>query len=347
MAEVVVIGSGFIGSAAATALRGVGLGVATVHAPRLPPTSGAPQTAAETWRSSHPEVFEQLCTSLDGASSVVNAAGLALPASRDRAALRAANAVLPLVLLTAVDAVGASTFLHVSSAAVQGRADPLDERPVWRPMSPYSESKAEGEREVLGARAASRRVVYRPTSVHGVGRVQTQSLARLEQLPFVPVLNPSPQVPLALVTNVAAAISHLLSSEVTEIVLHPWEGLHTNDVLELFAPGVRGVPLSGIPARWLKGTTGLFRKGATSAHARRIELLIFGQAQAATKLASSGFRLVETRSAWEALADAVRPRDEGDRGPDPSGNRRSARDEDSARSVKAPAIAAAVRRLRR
>ena len=42
-------------------------------------------------------------------------------------------------------------LIHVSSAAVQERMDPLDETATLRPFSPYSSSKAAGELVLSGS----------------------------------------------------------------------------------------------------------------------------------------------------------------------------------------------------
>lgn len=235
----VVGGSGFIGSAVVDALIVGGCSVQVVRSPRLPRMS---PSLATRYVESGPRVLDELIDALERCDVVINAAGSAHAASRDLKALTSANAAVPAIVAAAARAVGAKRYVHVSSAAVQGRRQVLDASRHYDPFSDYSRSKVLGE-DLVDKYASDIAVVYRPPSVHGVGRSQTRSVARFAASPLGsvagPGTSPSPQ---ALVGNIGSAVAFLATTtqQPPSIVSHPWEGLTVADVMELRAcPGSR------------------------------------------------------------------------------------------------------------
>ncbi|HEX2272384.1 MAG TPA: NAD-dependent epimerase/dehydratase family protein, partial [Acidimicrobiales bacterium] len=224
------------------------------------------------------------------------------------------------VVARAAEEAGVRRLVHISTAAVQGRLDPLDETPSVFPLSPYARSKAEGERAVLGGwngqpsgrqvgGAPAEVVVYRPTSVHARGRAVTRSLARLAgALPGVPVTGRGNRpAPVALVENVAAGVVFAATMrDPAPVVLQPWEGLTTRRLLELFGAR-RIVP---VPERLADaGLDLLARSTARSArltgHLRRAEVVVRGQGVQASALANAGFRPPCGLQHWEELARSL------------------------------------------
>ena len=285
--RVALLGStGLLGTAVRAALAGRGFDVVPITAPRLRATAASARDVPAL-------------PGLAGFDAVVNAAGLASPDSRDSEALVGANAALPL----AVRRAGVAHLVHVSSAAVQGRRDPLDETADTAPFSPYSSSKALGERLLLDD-GGDGVCVYRPTSVLAAGRGITRSLVAMARLPRVPVVGAGDQpLPVAHIDNVSAAVAHLVAHRVTGIALHPWEGLDLRTLLLLL--GGRPIHLPG----GLRGPlcravdAGLAHGGpALAGRLRRVELLLRGQRQDARLLAACGFVLPRGHDAYAELA---------------------------------------------
>lgn len=312
MTIAVLGGSGFVGSSIVAHCRSVGTPVAIVSAPRISAATGSARDAARSWRRSHAQAFDRLCLALEPFDVVVNAAGRATPDAADHPSLFGANAVLPAVVAAAANAAGVRRLVHVSSAAVQGRLDPLDETGRWFPLSPYAASKAEGERALFESRgdAPPEVVVYRPTSVHAAGRGVTRRLARTaSSLPLVPVAGGGDRpVPVALVENVAAGIVFIASTPAPgPVVLQPWEGVTARRLLELF--GARR--LVALPPRPFAAAVHLAARSAArsprlTAGLRRVELLLVGQGVHAEVLAAAGFQPPVAQEGWEALARAER-----------------------------------------
>ncbi|MFW5469305.1 NAD-dependent epimerase/dehydratase family protein [Knoellia sp. CPCC 206435] len=214
---------------------------------------------------------------------VINAAGMAAPSSASSHSLFGANTLLPLVLQRAAIEVGADRMLHISSAAVQGRAVMLDESPSWFPESPYAQSKALAEQALLSSDSHFT-TILRPTSVHGHGRAITASLARLARSPMStvasPGTDPTPQVH---VSNVARAVRYMVEAEdPPRIALQPSEGLTTSGILRLLG----GRDPSELPRSTALSTLAvgshlakLVDSGRLRAAIRRLEMLWFGQKQ--------------------------------------------------------------------
>jgi len=215
--------------------------------------------------------------------AVVNAAGVARAASGWDAAMVGANALLPLVAAHARPA--GARLVHVSSVAVQGRARVLDESLHYAPFSPYSASKALGEQALLGCPDV---VVFRPTSVQGPGRDVTRTLARVLSSPVASVAGPgTAATPQVLVANVADAVAFvtLTPERPPRVVLQPAEGLTVAELVRLVGkreprhvptPLARLVVASGaVLGRW---------SGPVAGASRRLEMMWFGQDQAASWL---------------------------------------------------------------
>ncbi|MBN7793386.1 NAD-dependent epimerase/dehydratase family protein [Microbacterium esteraromaticum] len=285
----VVGASGFVGSAVVARLRRGGADVIEVQAPRLrqdaiTATDLAGMIAAA---ARHPE-RERVAAQVASADVVINAAGLATPDASADDHLYGANALLPALLAEACAEAGVARLVHLSSAAVQGRRPILTSSSEVAPFSPYSHSKALGERVLLLMAQQERMpqiVVLRATSVQGAGRRTTERLIRLAQSPFSSVATPAsaPSVTSS-ITRLAETTVDLgaTRSAIPGIVLQPWEGFSTGRVLEVAASGrsPRTLPrwccrlfvtcgyLSG---RILPRVTGV---------TRRVEVMWFGQAQA-------------------------------------------------------------------
>lgn len=323
--KVAVLGaSGFIGSHVTAYARGVGADVAPVDMPRVASIRDpeAVAEAADLWRRTHHGLFDDLCTALAPCDVVINAAGDPRSGSRDRAQLRAANALLPAVVAQASHRAGVRRLVHISSAAVQGRRDPLDESPALDPLSPYASSKAEGEQYLLAARPERSEVppelvVYRPASVHAIGHPATHAFARVVSLlPVVPVeattdgtKGPRP-VPVALLDNVAAGIwfaATLVQPTVIQrtIVLQPDEGMTARRLLELFgARRIVSLPPRATDA--ILAQLGRLTRPSPylTSRLRWLELLLRGQEVNATTLTNAGFTGPVGGEGWDALAAA-------------------------------------------
>jgi UDP-glucose 4-epimerase len=301
MTTVAVIGaSGFVGGAVAEALTARGAHVVAHSAPRL-------ETSARSVRELRRELDQEQTAAvtaslrqvLAGCDAVVNAAGIADAGSPLDDSLVGADALLPALVAAARDR--GCRMVHVSSAAVQGRREVLDESWDSRPFSPYSTVKAWAEELLRGAEDL---VVYRPTSVQGVGRPVTRTLVGLLGSPLASVAGvgdrPTPQV---LIDNVADGIAEVALTTQTPppVVLHPAEGLTTAELVRLV--GERE-PLH-IPVTLARAVVALARlAGRVSARAtgtaRRLEMLWFGQAQAASWLDGVWVAPV-TRDGWREL----------------------------------------------
>lgn len=304
--------SGFLGASIVAHSRATGVPVACIRAPRIATASAGPRASATSWRLSHGHDFEGLCRALEPFAVVVNAAGLARPGRADHSSLFAANAVMPAVVAQAARVVGVRRLVHVSTAAVQGRLDPLDESSRRFPLSPYAVSKAEGERALLDETSESAPVdaphevvVYRPTSVHGRGRAVTRDLVRLARsLPVVAVAGPGDRpVPVALVENVAAGVVFAASMpEPAAIVLQPWEGLTTRRLLELCgARRILSLPEGMVGMALAAAARATTRSPAFTARVRRAELVLRGQGVRAEALDTAGFCPPFGHDRWEHL----------------------------------------------
>jgi nucleoside-diphosphate-sugar epimerase len=303
--SVVVVGAtGFIGSACVAEARRRGIEVVSVAAPRLQHHSDStPFALKRAAKRILDQRFDALRAKADGACALINAAGRAGAWTAPSPAVTGANSLLPVVLNLLGQEVGVSRFVHVSSAAVLGRASKLSESERLTPFSPYSDTKAWAEAALRELDAEAIR--FRPASVHGLGRSVTVSLARLARSPLSSVAGsgerPTPQ---ALVANVASAIVYVATAELSPpaVILHPWEGYTCSSLLTMLGghpPRHVPVAVASSMVRTLSRTRGL------SAHARRLELLWFGQGQQVGWLEAQGWEPDAGAREWRQLASAL------------------------------------------
>lgn len=302
----VVGSSGFVGGAVSQALRARGIDVTPVRAPRIAPVG--PDRAGSVVQGCT-GLVDELAELFADHRCVVNAAGDSRAGSSDEEALTAANGVLPAVLAQAALRAGVHRFVHVSSAAVQGRMPVLDETRRTEVFSPYSRSKALGE-ELLQRLGSDAVVVYRPPGVHGPQRVTTRSLVRVASSPFSsaahPGTAPSPQ---AHIDNVGAAVAFLtlVDEHPPPVVIHPWEGLTTASLLQILG-GREPLLLPAFVARSV--TSQLRMMGAVlpsfSASARRLEMMWLGQGQARSWLEEQGWSAPAGLARWREMGAHIR-----------------------------------------
>lgn len=303
--RVALVGAGgFVGSAVAQALAARGAQIVRLHAPRLRAVSRRP---SEDMTELEP-LIERTTSALKGVSAVVNAAGVADAAASDSAALFGANALLPGVLATACSRTGAR-FIHVSSAAVQGRLAVLDSSDVRAPTTEYARSKALGE-ELVHQRYPEASI-YRPPGVHGAHRAVTRSVVKLARSPFSTVAQPgTAMTPQALQRDVGDAVAFLALCDTPPppIVHHPPSGLTTAELLELLGEGRRPRRVPGFAAHAMIAVISSAGRldSRIGAMARRLEVLWLGQEQAPSWLTAQGWSPVTTRDDWLALGRTAR-----------------------------------------
>jgi UDP-glucose 4-epimerase len=306
---------GFLGGAILKASESRGMQV--ILPPRVEVSSQAggadPVATVRNWFRDHPEKADEVARLLSGADVVINAAGLAEPEGTDPPRLIAANTVLPGVIAGLTVLAEVPRMIHISSAAVQGSRDPLDETAIVQPFSPYSSSKAAGEKLLSQSLVdvPGEVMLYRPTSVQGTNRGITRSLVRLASVPILPLPGGGEApVPVCLVQNVAAGILHAAQMQrpCPPIVLQPWEGMTIRSLLEAFGGRSRFVPIPAGATALIIGSLKVLLKRSSSfrARLRRMELLARGQSIDATVLRSSGFRPEGGFDEYRRLAERVR-----------------------------------------
>ncbi|WP_194860231.1 NAD(P)-dependent oxidoreductase [Dietzia sp. SYD-A1] len=297
MTRVAVVGAtGFVGEAVCAALRNRGHEVLPVRAPRLTadPSAAVPELEVAALKEA-----------AAAADAVVNCAGMPDATSGNRTSMMGANAVLP-GLIAEIAAVSRVRFVHVSSAAVQGRRPVLDASSEMAPFSPYSESKAAGERAAL---VHPNTIVYRPPGVHGAQRRVTRAIARLARSPMSSVAGTgSANTAQALIENVGDAIAFLAtcSAQPPTVVSHPTEGLTAASLLEDLG-GKRPRHIPQPLARAIVDSSFIVAKAwpGINGAARRLEMLWFGQGQAPSWLTTAGWTPPSPRSTWRAIGRAL------------------------------------------
>lgn len=282
--------TGFVGSATVARLQAEGRRVVPVSAPRL--ASGAHTVHHLLEQAGRLEsVIDYLAESFAGAHVVVNAAGLAAPDQTHEESLVGANALLPVLVALAARRTSVRRVVHLSSAAVQGDIDVLDETPTTRPFSPYSFSKALGESALLklrrdwaGEEGAPVATVLRATSVQGSGRRTTERLARFASSPLCSVAGDgTAHTPVTSVHALAEFVSRVgcHPEELPPVVLQPWEGATTASILR-DAGRREPLHLPALLCRLVVDTGfGLSALAGNRWHGavRRIEVTWFGQRQ--------------------------------------------------------------------
>jgi nucleoside-diphosphate-sugar epimerase len=308
MYRVAVFGAGgFVGRACVAALEDAGHDVRPRPAPRLlADRDGLTRRAAPDTAT-----IAESAHLLSGCDAVVNAAGVAIATSRATRELYGANAAWPYLLAHACRNAGVRRLVHVSTAAVQGRAATLDESQSYAPVNPYADAKALGERLLLrfAALSAPELVVYRPPSVHGAGRDRSRSFAAFaRRWPLVVCGAGDQPVPVALVGNVGAVAAALVAApDPPTIVTHPNEGYAVRSLYETFAPGRR---IRSVPGRPVHAALRLAEPVGrvlppVAALSRRAELLLVGQEQAPSWLDTQGFTLPLGHADWNRVAELV------------------------------------------
>ena len=282
------------------ALRDRGHRVVEVAAPRLDPM---PVEAARSVADSHQEELWRLVLALIDCDVVVNCAGMAAPSSRDVEALVPANAALPLLVLHACATVGAQRFVHVSSAAVQGRRPVLHDTWDHDPFSDYARSKAFGETLIRDS-GLEGWTIYRPGGVHGPNRGVTASVARVARSPLSLVVGTGELTPQALVANVGDAIAFLATCEQQPppVVTHPSEGVTTTSVLrDLGGREPRSLPVAiGRPVLSIAHRAGR-AASPLAAVSRRLDTLWMGQRQGPSWLTTAGWSPPVPATGWAEL----------------------------------------------
>jgi nucleoside-diphosphate-sugar epimerase len=313
--NVAIVGRGLIGRLVEAAAKAAGHAARDVSPFRVAGTYRAGVTideAADVWLAAHGSERSRLTRELEGVDAVVNAAGLAEPESADVARLFDANVVLPAAVASVAADAGVRRLVHISSAAVQGRRDPLDETEEVEPLTPYGRSKADAERYLLAApdRVPAEVLVYRPTSVQEVGRATTTSLIAFASRKRVPLAGRGDApLPVCLSENVAAGVVYALGiTPCPRIVLQPSEGMTARRLIEAFGddPTIVSIPTWAVALAVRSGV--LVGRGAPAlaARVRRVELLALGQSQRARVLADAGFVVPSGVDGYRLLAEEAR-----------------------------------------
>jgi hypothetical protein len=133
----------------------------------------------------------------------------------------------------------------------------------------------------------------------------SRQLARLARARFVPLVGDGQQpVPVALVENAAAALVFLaVTADAEGVYLHPSEGLSVRALFAALAPDTHHLqlPRALVSPVW-RGVRRLPMPSRIRALARKADLVLLGQGQAATRLAAAGFSVPVGPDGYRALA---------------------------------------------
>lgn len=305
MTRVLVVGgTGFVGSAITARLRFLGMDVHSFAAPRIR-TETRTATSLLEEAHAHSGLAERLISVFNKSDIVVNAAGVASATSNDQSALHGGNALLPAVLALTAQRCGTSRFIHISSAAVQGRTSVLTEEALFKPTSPYVRSKVLAE-EALLLRDSQQTVILRPTSVHGPGRSITRTLIRIACSPVATVAAPGTRhTPQVHVAQVAQAVAVLCDTRLQppKILLQPSEGFTTAGFLEMLSSKTPHLLSHRASRLIINSGYALSRLSPTLwAQARRLEMLLMGQDQVHGWLAALDPSLTSPHKEWQSIA---------------------------------------------
>lgn len=305
--KLAVIGaSGFIGSEVVARAELSGHEVVALTAPRLRARSTSAQLLADEAVERAPD-FATALAAMRGADAVINAAGLSRPTTSDVRDLVGANALMPAVLARTIGILDIPRLVHISSAAVYGRRA-LVEGALEQPETPYAESKLLGDQLTRALTPPDHTsVLYRPTSVHGLSRKLTRTLASFARSPMSSVAGTGEaHTPQVLAPNVAQVAVFLSTTDTppTKPVLHPSEGMTTRRLLHgLSGKDPKSVP-EGLARLLINDQTARLRLPTRlRANLRRLELLWFGQKQEPGWLAS---KHVIMPASWDDFFTAVR-----------------------------------------
>ncbi|MCK2035905.1 NAD-dependent epimerase/dehydratase family protein [Microbacterium sp. SSW1-49] len=275
--------TGFVGSAVADRLEAEGCDVLRVSSPRVALSSDLASPHAIAALAGENDAVSVLADQLNGIDVVINAAGMASPDAPASDALYGANTLLPAVIRRASSHAGVQRVVHISSAAVQGRRAVLDETTDAAPFSPYSRSKALGERAFLASADDVQAVIVRATSVQGAGRGTTRSFRQIAASSLASVAGDGTQpTVVSSIEGLSDYVVHVGSTVagIRPIMLQPWEGCSAEEVLRA-AGGKAPVKLP----RWVCGTALALARGVgrvvpeIAGAGRRLELMWLGQAQ--------------------------------------------------------------------
>ena len=304
--------SGFVGGAVLRELRALRHEVRPVQVPRLTTELASASELIELARH-HLQLHPELGGELANCDVLINAAGNPDASSRSRSALLGANALTVALLGVLAQQQPIRRMVHVSSAVVQGDVPTLNDEPAAAPFSTYSESKFAGEKVVeqlaADASAETQFVIYRPPSVHAADRRVSRLVHKLARSPLAVVAGRGDHTtPSALLGNVASAIAFLATctDEPPLRVQHPSEGLSTAELMRILGgkePLHLPTSLARAMVRTLKWSGR--RAPALAANARRVEVLLLGQAQARSWLDTARWQRPIGREGWLALASEL------------------------------------------
>ncbi|NYG06073.1 nucleoside-diphosphate-sugar epimerase [Phycicoccus badiiscoriae] len=310
--RVVVVGSGLVGAAVSECASQQGYEVLRCSSPRLEcQPSTAPADVLETAAAVPPNRLPQWLGELKPTDVLVNAAGIADPGAADEPGLWGANALTPAVLALYAHHAGVARLVHISSVAVAGNRRRVEDSTPTAPHSPYSASKAVGERALaLGFGATTTSV--RALSIHDPSRKITRRFVRAATSKWC--VMPTPATGLSTMSTarqLAEFVLHTANAAVPPppVIAQPQTGLTCEQVVAIF----RGGPSPCLPAPVLKAAVlGLHTAGHKSraAHAlsRQLDVLWFGQVVDAGWARDTAFTYNQPELAIRILGEECRLR---------------------------------------